>query len=133
MSDVSIQLRVELDNCLIRADAAQLRQLIWNLIRNAVQASGAGDEVTVRLRSDTNHVQLCVIDHGVGIDLAAKENLFDAFFTTRSHGTGVGLAVVKRIADEHGFDVGVESAQGQGAKFYVDLGPTVALESHSPA
>jgi len=133
VSDVSIQLKIELDDCLIRADAAQLRQLIWNLIRNAVQASGAGDEVTVKLRSDMSHVQLSVIDHGVGIDLAAQENLFDAFFTTRSHGTGVGLAVVKRIADEHGFNVGVESAQGQGAKFYVDLGPTVTLESHSPA
>jgi signal transduction histidine kinase len=133
VSDVNIRLKVELDDCLIRADAAQLRQLIWNLIRNAVQASGAGDDVTVQLRSDSNHVQLGVVDQGVGIDLAAQENLFDAFFTTRSHGTGVGLAVVKRIADEHGFAVRVESAQGQGATFYVDLGPAVPSVSQTPA
>ncbi len=130
LSDVDIRLKVKLENCLIRADAAQLRQLIWNLIRNAVQASGAGDDVMVELLlTDANHVRLAVIDRGVGIDLVAQENLFDAFFTTRSHGTGVGLAVVKRIADEHGFVVRVESEQGNGATFYVDLGPAVGLQS----
>ncbi len=124
VSDVKIQLEVESDRLPIMADAAQLRQLVWNLIRNAVQASAAGDEVTVRLRKERNRVQLSVIDRGVGIDMAAQDNLFDAFFTTRTHGTGVGLAVVKRIADEHGFVVNVASVQGQGATFKVDLGPT---------
>jgi signal transduction histidine kinase len=47
--------------------------------------------------------------------------LFDAFFTTRSHGTGVGLAVVKRIADEHGFHIDVTSGEGRGATFRVRL------------
>ena len=123
VSDVKIQLEVESDRLPIMADAAQLRQLVWNLIRNAVQASAAGDEVTVRLLKEHDRVQLSVIDRGVGIDLAARDNLFDAFFTTRTHGTGVGLAVVKRIADEHGFVVSVASSQGQGATFKVDLGP----------
>ena len=128
VSDVNVRLEVDLDRLLIRADAAQLRQLIWNLIRNAVQASAAGDDVTVKLRTDRSHAQLSVIDQGVGIDLASQQNLFDAFITTRSHGTGVGLAVVKRIADEHGFVVEVLSVQGKGATFQVDLGPTLELE-----
>ena len=72
---------------------------------------------------------LRVIDQGAGIDENARENLFDAFFTTRSHGTGVGLAVVKRIADEHEFIVQVGSQDGSGATFEVDLGPIVDPES----
>jgi signal transduction histidine kinase len=106
----------------VRADRSQLYQLIWNLVRNAVQASSAGDEVLVRVQADARGVELSVSDQGIGIDEQAKQRLFDAFFTTRSHGTGVGLAVVKRIADEHGFRIDVESAEGQGALFRVNLG-----------
>jgi len=106
----------------VSADGAQLRQLIWNLVRNAVQASGAGEGVDVAVELAGGRTWLRVSDHGVGIDEAAKERLFDAFFTTRSQGTGMGLAVVKRIADEHGFSILVESSRGRGATFSVDLG-----------
>ena len=109
-------------NVIVTVDAAQMRQLVWNLVRNAVQASSAGDEVRVQLAPSNGRWVLRVVDHGVGIDEQAREHLFDAFFTTRSHGTGVGLAVVKRIADEHGFLVRVESQEGRGAMFEVDLG-----------
>ncbi len=104
----------------IDADPAQLRQLVWNLVRNAVQASGEGQKVVVRLEQDRGLV-LSVVDTGPGIDPGARERLFDAFFTTRSHGTGIGLAVVKRIADEHGFAIDVESEAGRGACFRVHL------------
>ena len=133
VSDVQVRLDVIDGNLLVSADAAQLRQLVWNLIRNAVQASAAGDEVTVQLSKQAERAQLSIIDRGIGIDAEARENLFDAFFTTRSHGTGVGLAVVKRIADEHGFSVKVESAQGMGATFTVDLGPILQMTPVSGA
>jgi signal transduction histidine kinase len=115
-------------SAVIRADGAQLRQLVWNLVRNAVQSSNAGDSVRVCIdESPEGEVELSVSDTGLGIDEAAKERLFDAFFTTRSHGTGVGLAVVKKIADEHGFSIRVEST-GQGATFRVALGRVVHFE-----
>jgi signal transduction histidine kinase len=96
---------------------------VWNLVRNGVQASHAGDAVRVRVElSAVGTVELSVSDAGIGIDEAGKERLFDAFFTTRSQGTGVGLAVVKRIADEHGFSIRVESSEGRGATFHVSLG-----------
>jgi two-component system sensor histidine kinase HydH len=138
---------------LVAADAAMLRQLIWNLVRNAVQACSAGGEVTVTVRRigadapESSHdeyrepvargslreqVELCVEDDGVGLSEEAKERIFDAFFTTRAQGTGVGLAVVKRIADDHGFSIAVESASGQGATFTVRLGPLVALPLGAP-
>jgi signal transduction histidine kinase len=105
-----------LDTAPIRADGAQLRQLIWNLVRNAVQASSAGDAVRVSVHGDGG-VVLEVADRGIGIDEQARERLFDAFFTTRSQGTGVGLAVVKRIADEHGFEIQVISRAGRAPFF----------------
>jgi signal transduction histidine kinase len=107
----------------VEADGAQLRQLVWNLVRNGVQASSPGRPVRVVLADGPEGPVLSVIDRGIGIDEEARTRLFDAFFTTRSHGTGVGLAVVKRIADEHGFPIDVESDAGQGATFRVTLRP----------
>lgn len=123
-SDVRVTLEGPNDGArVVRADPAQLRQLIWNLVRNAVQASSAGDTVRVSIADGPNAtVVLSVADDGVGLDEEAKERLFDAFFTTRSHGTGIGLAVVKRIADEHGFAISVDSERGRGATFRVMLG-----------
>ncbi len=129
VSDVNVTY-AGLERALICADSAQLRQLIWNLVRNAVQASGAGSEVTVAVRAEANdakYAELCVEDHGVGLSEEAKERIFDAFFTTRAQGTGVGLAVVKRIADDHGFSIAVESESGRGATFTVELGPLIDL------
>ncbi len=102
----------------IRADAAQLRQVVWNLVRNAVQVSAAGDRVAVDVKNRTDRVELFVHDAGPGIPEDARARLFDAFFTTRSHGTGVGLAVVKRILDQHGFAIEVLNTS-PGATFKV--------------
>lgn len=117
----------------VSADDAQLRQLVWNLVRNAVQASSAGDEVTVSLRANERRVTLEVRDYGVGIPSDAQERLFDAFFSTRSQGTGIGLAVVKRIADEHGFEVQVESERGRGASFRVIMPTWRGTDTEPPA
>ncbi|HVY27737.1 MAG TPA: ATP-binding protein [Polyangiaceae bacterium] len=124
VSDVDVRFEGA-EGATVHADNAQLRQLIWNLVRNAVQASEAGQVVKVVVNRSGEQVVLEVIDHGVGIDQAQMPRLFDAFFTTRSQGSGVGLAVVKRIADEHGFLIHVTSEAGRGATFRV-LMPTAA-------
>ncbi len=131
-SDVSIAFSGE-QTLTVRADPAQLRQLIWNLVRNAVQAASAGGSVDVRVHASAGNAVLTVKDDGVGIDTEARERLFDAFFTTRSHGTGIGLAVVKRVADDHGFSIAVESERGAGATFRVDLGPTLPVSEEASA
>jgi len=110
------------DELSIDADAAQIRQVAWNLVRNAIQASSAGSEVLVRVRlADDGGSLLEISDHGAGIPPEARERLFDAFFTTRSQGMGIGLAVVKRILDDHGFEIVVESAEGKGTTFRVHI------------
>jgi len=131
LSDVTIR-QVGERTVRVRADPGQLRQLVWNLVRNAVQASSAGGEVRVELAVG-RVVTFIVDDDGVGIDPDALGQLFDAFFTTRSQGTGIGLAVVKRIADEHGFELRVDSGSGKGARFEVDLGVPLRLNDASSA
>lgn len=108
------------DSAMVLADAAQMRQVVWNLVRNAIQASSAGDEVLVRVAPGAEGTcSLEVTDHGPGIPAEARDRLFDAFFTTRSHGMGIGLAVVKRIVDDHGFAVEAASREGAGTTFRV--------------
>jgi signal transduction histidine kinase len=105
----------------VLADAAHMRQLVWNLVRNAIQVSSAGDEVVVALGRDGDRTLLEIRDDGPGIPPEARERLFDAFFTTRSQGVGIGLAVVKRIADDHGFALEVDSEEGRGTTFRLKI------------
>jgi len=116
----------------VRADPAQVRQVVWNLMRNAIQASAPGEEVLVRVRDAVGGARLLeVSDHGPGIPLEARQRLFDAFFTTRAHGMGIGLAVVKRIVDDHGFTVEVDSGEGRGTTFRVLIPASSALPADS--
>ncbi len=116
------------DAAMVFADAAQLRQVVWNLVRNAIQASAPGHEVKVAITTDGEGYALLVRDHGPGISLEARARLFDAFFTTRPHGMGIGLAVVKRILDDHGFPVEVESRDGEGTILRVRVPAATASE-----
>lgn len=84
-----------------RCDGEQMRQVLWNLVRNGVQASGAGSQVTVTVEEDAARVRMIVSDQGPGIPEDAVDRIFDAFYTTRTHGAGIGLAVVRRILDDH--------------------------------
>ena len=109
------------DHALVDADAAQTRQVVWNLVRNAVQVSSPGAPVSVRViaGSGAAPAMLEVADEGPGIPPETRDRLFDAFFTTRSSGMGIGLAVVKRVVDDHGWRIEVESEAGCGATFRV--------------
>jgi signal transduction histidine kinase len=104
------------------ADAGQMRQVVWNLMRNAIQASSPGDAVEVEIASGPSGERILLVsDHGPGIPVAARKQLFEPFFTTRAHGMGIGLAVVKRILDDHGFTVEVDSVDGKGTRFRITV------------
>ncbi len=117
----------------IDADAGQLRQVLWNLVRNAVQASSAGERVIVRVVPFDGGLSIEVADKGPGVSGDQLERLFDAFYTTRTHGTGIGLAVVKRIVEAHGFTLDVETEVGHGATFRVIVPRSSVLSVRPPA
>lgn len=112
-------------SAIARCDAAQMRQVAWNLVRNALQAGPAGSAVTVHVEKLDGHVVLSVRDRGPGIQEQDAKRIFDTFYTTRTHGAGIGLAVVKKIIDDHasmGATIAVEEGDGgRGACFRVTL------------
>lgn len=102
------------DALVARCDAGQMRQVLWNLVRNGVQATAAGTKVTVSVRASDARVEMTVTDEGPGISGEAANKIFDAFYTTRSHGAGIGLAVVRRIIDDHApFGATIEVQSGE--------------------
>ncbi|HRT70377.1 MAG TPA: ATP-binding protein [Syntrophales bacterium] len=99
----------------------EIRQVIWNLVLNAVQAMPEGGCVGVRTstvqKNGMIYLAVEVSDQGDGVQAEDPMRVFEPFFTTREKGTGLGLTVVKRITESHGGAVGVESRPGRGSTF----------------
>ena len=117
-------IRVELDpdNPLIRGDAQQLRQVIHNLLQNAQDATearkGEGEPGRVQIRTQwvkpSGRVRLSVLDDGTGFPEHILKRAFEPYVTTKARGTGLGLAVVKKIADEHGARIEISNRLSDG-------------------
>jgi PAS domain S-box-containing protein len=122
---IEIRQRHALDLPLIEADGAKLEQALLNLMLNAIEAVGQGGRITLWTRSRTHKtgssVDLGVHDNGPGIDSQQMDQLFTPFATSKSQGTGLGLANVKRIAEAHHGKVIVKSRRGRGATFILRL------------
>jgi two-component system sensor histidine kinase PilS (NtrC family) len=107
------------------ADPAQLRQIVWNLLRNAAQASPPGAAVAVEVDLETAGAQkwarLTVRDRGAGILPEHRARIFEPFFSTKQGGTGLGLATVHRIVEDHHGRIEVEPADGGGTRVTVRL------------
>ena len=108
------------------ADPNQLKQVLLNLVINAIHAMERGGRITVGMcgpfpprewPGEVSRARFCVEDSGPGIPETVLPRIFDPFFTTRSDGTGLGLAVVKKIAVQHGADIMVRNLDGGGARF----------------
>jgi len=98
-------------------DAARVRQVFWNLARNAVQAMPDGGTLTIRLRRSSGGAEVVFADEGVGMPRETLGSVFRPFVSGSEGGTGLGLAVVYRIVQMHGARVEVESEPGQGTRF----------------
>jgi len=101
----------------VPVDARQVRQAILNLVMNAVQAMPRGGRLSVRSRIDGAFARIEVADTGPGVPAEIRQKIFEPFFTTKATGTGLGLAVVRRIAEGHGGTVEVGDAPAGGAAF----------------
>jgi signal transduction histidine kinase len=105
----------------VEGDAGQLRQVLLNLVENAVHASGARGEVRISGHAEPGTIELAVEDDGPGVDADTRRRLFEPLITTKSKGIGLGLALVKRIVERHGGTVTYEPREGHGARFVVRL------------
>lgn len=110
----------------LRANPTRIRQMVDNLINNAIKYTPEGGSVLIRALSEDQQIILEVTDTGPGIPLGEQARIFDKFYRasnvdTNIKGTGLGLAIVKSIVDSHHGRVWVESKMGQGASFFVVL------------
>src|SRR5262249_50479904 len=105
----------------IAADASKLRQVLVNLIENAVHAVDAAGEVRVRGEVRDGQLVLAVEDTGPGLDPAVRARLFEPLITTKAKGIGLGLPLGRRIVERHGGTVAYEPRPGAGARFVVRL------------
>jgi signal transduction histidine kinase len=119
----SVQLRTQFDPALatVNADANQLWQATLNLIRNSCEAMPGGGDLTIATRRDNGHVLLRVSDTGKGMTEEQRQQVFAPFFTTKSDGTGLGMALVHQIIAEHGGHIECESISGRGSTFTIFL------------
>lgn len=102
-------------------DAPRVKQILSNLITNAIQASHTGDRVRVCTRLNSLGIMLEVADHGEGIAKEYHESIFHPFFSTKREGTGLGLGIVKKIVETHGGEVSFRINQEKGVTFTVRL------------
>jgi two-component system, NtrC family, sensor kinase len=104
-------------------DAAQLRQCLINLVRNATEAlSGkGGGTVILRTRRAGDRIEIDVEDDGPGIAPDVLSRMFDPFFSTKKEGSGLGLALTQQIVKDHGGDLAVNSTVGRGTTFTVSV------------
>jgi signal transduction histidine kinase len=102
-------------------DPAQLRQVLDNLVRNAVEATPEGGRISLAARREGGERVLEVRDTGRGIEPDHLPRIFDLYFTTKADGTGVGLAVTQQIVTAHGGMIEVDSQPGAGTSMYVRL------------
>lgn len=135
LGDKQIQVKKRFDPSLppIRGDRAQLTQVFLNLVKNAFQAMGQHGALTVASRLETDfHIRaegttanrfiwIEIADEGAGIRDEDLPQIFSPFFTTKTNGTGLGLATCYRIIKEHGGTIRVDSTLGQGSTFKVSL------------
>lgn len=130
---VLLGLEDDTDGGRVEVDPEQWNQLLLNLLQNAVAATeetGRRPEVGLRATRSGGRIAIEVSDNGAGIEPADRERVFEAFYSTRKGGTGLGLAVVRRIARAHGAEVALDSVVGEGTTVRIVL-PAIA-EQGSP-
>jgi signal transduction histidine kinase len=132
MSKVSVQVESAKALPSVSVDPEQIKQVLLNLVINAVQATPGGGKITLRANQDGDWVRVEVEDEGVGIPPEDMERVFDPFFTTRSNGTGLGLSISYQIVRQHGGHISTRKNPQRGMTFAVTL-PISAPTTAGPA
>ena len=118
---IEIVRQISSEGCVAIGDREKLKQVTINIVVNALEAMKQGGKLTASVRPAGESVVMTFEDNGPGIEAVVLANVFDPFFTTKEAGTGLGLSIVRKIVDQHGGDVVIESEMGRGARVTVSI------------
>jgi len=122
---ITKNIRIEFDHSepmpLVDHDPHQMNQVLLNLLLNAIQAMGKPGAIYVSLRREKEAAAITVADEGKGIAPEVLPNIFRPFFTTKGHGTGLGLSLARRMVEAHAGTITVRSELGKGTQFTIRL------------
>lgn len=105
----------------VQADRERMEQAFTNLVLNAIEAMPDGGTLSIDLSASDHRLTITISDTGPGISLDAQRRIFEPFFTTKTRGTGLGLAVARRVIEEHGGTIDVLSEPDRGTTFVIQL------------
>jgi two-component system sensor kinase FixL len=120
----NIQKEVTLDEraLTVSGDSGRLEQVFLNLVKNAIEAMDSGGKISIQSKLSGDQVEIMVTDEGCGISKQDRDKVFAPFFTTKKHGTGLGLCISKGIIEDHrGSSFSLESEEGKGTTFKIRL------------
>jgi signal transduction histidine kinase len=130
---VSLNKQLGLNGTEAMVDEDEIRQVLVNLMENACQAMTSGGTLTVGTKAQGDKVHIYIADTGCGIPQEHLSKIFAPFFTTKSRGTGLGLAVVKKIIERHQGSIEVKSVVGEGTVFLIRLPLQQTVKNPSPS
>lgn len=111
---IQFSIRQQDPELFLQADRTAVDEVLVNVLKNAIEASQPGSPIVVDCLAEGNQIRLCIKDRGRGIDARSLERIFQPFFTTKSRGSGLGLALANRLMEEMGGRIEVESEEGVG-------------------
>jgi signal transduction histidine kinase len=129
---IALKTQIAPDRLMVSADAELLHRALSNLVLNAIDAMPDGGTLTAVAARKSEVVQIRISDTGTGLTTEECQRLFTPYYTTKQHGTGLGLAIVQSVVADHHGTITVESIQGSGATFVIELPALpVASEAHA--
>ena len=125
-NNINIDVKFDKDNLILKLDEKYIKQSLINIIQNAIDAmsNNADDkkkEIFIKLKTVDNYAVISIKDTGIGIKEESLGKIFEPYFTTKRHGTGLGLTNVVRIIEAHNGNVTIESEYGKGSEFIIKL------------
>lgn len=111
---IDINIEVESPTPIILADVNQIKQVFYNILKNAMEAMPRGGVIKIKPRSDDEFVYIMIADTGMGIDQEDLSKIFQPYFSTKDSGHGLGMMVVNRIIRAHGAKIGIDSKKNKG-------------------
>lgn len=125
-NNINIDIKFDKDNLILKLDAKYIKQSLINIIQNTIDAmtDNSDDkkkEIYIKLKTMDNYAVISIKDTGIGMKEETLNKIFEPYFTTKRHGTGLGLTNVVRIIEAHNGNVSIESEYGKGSEFIIKL------------